>query len=570
MSKRRLAQATNAAAAATALHRAGRHLEAEQGYAQALALVPDDPDLLSNLAAVRSEQGKHELALEALAQLRRLRPNDPAVNFRFGRDLLRLDRVNEALGPLERAVQLKPNLKDAHYWLGVTRARLGDHDGAIAAFASALRVVPDSTDALIGLCDEYMIRGDWSAALDAAEAMVTSFPDHANALYVKGGLLGLMGKLDQAEQVTREALRLDPTHSGAYSNLGAISSWRQDHARAASEFRRALAFRPDIQDARLGLAHALLAQGHFEEGWPQHERSRPLGVLAYHKEEPVLWDGKPMPDGTLTLFGEGGFGDVLQFCRLAPLARARVGKVVLFLQPYYAPLARLLGTLAGVDEITLDATSLRSSDASLSVFSLPYVFGASLEHTPVPVPYLRADEALCTRWQQRLRGDALPRVGLVWGGKPLLAHAYLTVLDRRRSIPLPALAPVLAVPGVRFYCLQKGVAANQLLDSPLAASMIDYTTDIADFADTAALIDQLDLIVTVDTSVAHLAGALGKPVWMLNRYDSCWRWGLHREDAPWYPTLRIFRQPAFGEWAPVIDRVANELRAWAPQIARPH
>ena len=449
--------------------------------------------------------------------------------------------------------------------------RDGRRREAEQAYAAALQVAPDPTAALIGLCDERMIRGDWAAALAAAEATVERFPGHANALYVKGGLLGLMGRLDEAEQVTREVLRLSPDHAGAYSNLGAIASWRQDYAGAELEYRRTLALQPDIQDAQSGLAYALLAQGRFEHGWQQHERSRPLGTLVYSKKEPILWDGAPMPNGTLTLFGEAGLGDVLQFCRLAPLARARVGKVVLYLQPYYAPLARLLATLDGVDEITLDATCLRTSDASLSVFSLPHLFDASLEHSPVPVPYLRADPALCAQWGRRLHTDTRRRIGLVWGGNPRLAHARISVLDRRRSIPLPALAPLLAVPGVSFYSLQKGDAADQLRASALAANIVDFTADIADFADTAALMQQLDLIITVDTSVVHLAGALGRPVWMLNRFDSCWRWGPQRTDAPWYPTLRIFRQPAFGEWAPVISQVAEELRQFAitPLGSRP-
>ncbi len=440
--------------------------------------------------------------------------------------------------------------------------RDGRRREAEAAFAAALQVAPDPTEALIGLCDERMIRGDWEAALAAAEATIVRFPGHVNALYVKGGLLGLMGRLDEAEQVTREVLRLSPEHAGAYSNLGAIASWRQDYAGAELEYRRTLALQPDIQDAQSGLAYALLAQGRFEQGWQQHERSRPLGTFVYRKKEPILWDGAPMPDGTLTLFGEAGLGDVLQFCRLAPLARSRVGKLVLYLQPYYAPLARLLATLDGIDEISLDATSLRTGDACLSVFSLPHVFSTTLEQSPVPVPYLRADPTLCAQWERRLHADTRPRIGLVWGGNPRLAHARISVLDRRRSIPLPALAPLLAVPGVSFYCLQKGDAANQLLASPLAANMADFTADIADFADTAALMQQLDLVITVDTSVVHLAGALGRPVWMLNRFDSCWRWGPQRADAPWYPTLRIFRQAAFGEWGPVIARVAEELRSW--------
>jgi hypothetical protein len=437
--------------------------------------------------------------------------------------------------------------------------RSGRRREAEEAYAAALLAAPDPTEALIGLCDERMIRGDWDAALAAAEATIARFPGHFNALYVKGGLLGLMGRLDEAEQVTREVLRLSPDHAGAHSNLGAIASWRQDHAGAESEYRRALALQPDIQDAQSGLAYTLLAQGRFEQGWQQHERSRPLGTLVYRKKEPILWDGAPMPNGTLTLFGEAGLGDVLQFCRLAPLARARVGKVVLYLQPYYAPLARLLETLEGVDEISLDATSLRTSDASLSVFSLPHVFSATLEHSPVPVPYLRADPVLCAQWERRLHADTEPRIGLVWGGNPRLAHARISVLDRRRSIPLQALGPLLAVPGVSFYSLQKGEAANQLGTASPTANFVDLTADIADFADTAALMEQLDLVITVDTSVAHLAGALGRPVWLLNRFDSCWRWGPTRTDAPWYPTMRIFRQPAFGEWTPAIECVASEL-----------
>jgi len=430
-------------------------------------------------------------------------------------------------------------------------------------------VLAASTQALIALCDAHLIRGDWPAALAAARAAVLRDRGDANAHYVLGGIEGLIGELDAAQRSTREALRLDPAHAGAYSNLGAIATWRQDYALAAAEFRRSLALQPDIQDAKSGLAYALLALADFEQGWAQHERSRALGVLAYDKKEPVLWRGEAMPHGSLTLFGEAGLGDVLQFCRLAPLARERVGRIVLYLQPYYASLAPLLTSLEGVDEITLDASVLRTSDASLSVLSLPYVFNASLRRSPVPVPYLRIDPARSERWRAKLSASAhragdgarpVLRVGLVWGGNPRLAQARISVLDRRRSIPFDALAPLLDVPGVEFHALQLGAAAAQLRDAPLASRLVDMTADIADFADTAALLGELDLLISVDTSVVHLAGALGRPVWMLNRFDSCWRWGSEHDDAPWYPSMRIFRQPRFGDWKPVIARVAGALR----------
>jgi Flp pilus assembly protein TadD len=566
MSKRKLAQAAKLHAAASGLLRTGRPVEAETTYLRALSLAPDNVEALRNLATVRTELGKTELAIETMTRLQRLRPSDPGVHCNLGRALLQIGRAKDAASALRRAVALKPTLAEAHYLLGTALAQLGDHDGAIAAYADALRNEPDHTDALIKLCDEYLVRGDWSAALDVAEATVRRFPNHANALYVKGGLLALMGHLDRAEQATREALRLHPAHAGAFGNLGVIAASRQDHVSAVAEFRRALELQPDMQEVRLSMAFSMLAHGDFEQGWAEHERSRSIGVLAYRKKEPVIWDGRPLPDGTLALFGEAGLGDFLQFCRLVPLARTRVGKIVLYLQPYYAPLARLLETLDGVDEITLDPAVLRTSDACLSVYSLPYIFGVSLERPAAAVPYLRVDATLAESWRQRLRSDLLPRVGLVWGGNANLGSVRIRILDARRSIPLPSLGPLLSLPDLSFYCLQKGAAAEQLIGSPLARKMVDYTAEITDFADTAALLDQLDLIISVDTSVVHLAGALGKPVWMLNRFDSCWRWGIRREDAPWYPSLRIFQQPAFGEWPPVVDNVVEALRRWTGSV----
>lgn len=561
MSKRKDAQAVRLIAEAASLYRSGRRVDAEQRYLRALAIVPDNIAALSNLATVQTELGKNELAVDVLLRLRRLRPRDPLVNYNLGRTLLQLNRLDDAVAALERAVEFRANSPDVEYFLGMARARSGNHDGAIIAYANALRAKPDFTAALCNLCDEHMIQGDWQCALDVADEAIQRLPGHANPLYVKAGLLGLVGRLDEAERVTHEALRLNPLLPEAHTNLGAISAWRQKLPQAVREFRRALELQPDLQQARLGLAYALLAGGDFEQGWFHHEQARSLGLLAKRKVQ-GLWDGKPMPQGTLTLFGEGGLGDVLQFCRLVPFARERVARVVIYLQEYYQPLARMLATLEGVDEITFDPDYLRASDANLSFFSLPYVFKASLQSSPVRVPYLRADLALSTQWAQRLREDRLPRIGLVWGGSPHLAQARISAIDRRRSVPLHAMAPLLAVPGASFYCLQKGAAALELKDSSLASRIIDYTADIGDFADTAALMDQLDLIVTVDTSVVHLGGALGKPVWMLNRFDSCWRWGTEREDAPWYPTLRIFRQASFGNWSPVIERVAHEVSAW--------
>jgi tetratricopeptide (TPR) repeat protein len=425
--------------------------------------------------------------------------------------------------------------------------------------------IPPATQALIARCEALLVGGDWKAAEAEASSAVRAEPADANAHYVLGGIQGLVGRLEDAEATTREALRLDPLHAGAFNNLGAIAAWRQDYAGAVRAFRRSLALDAGIQDARAGLAYALLARGEFHEGWIEHERARPLGLLCYDRSEPRLWDGSPMPDGTLALFGESGLGDTVQFARLARLARERVGRVVLYLQPYYEPLVPLLATMEGVDEVSTDSAWLRRADACVSVFSLAYLFDVNLCESPLPVPYLAADPARRDRFRARLGAPVAGRrhVGLAWGGNPRLANARVSALDRRRSIPLAALAPVLAVADVEFHSLQHGDPAQELAGSPLRDRMHEHGEAIRDYADTAALMCELDLVISVDTSVAHVAGALGRPVWLLNRFDSCWRWGPARGDAPWYPSMRIFRQPRFGDWAPVIQQVAQALGAEA-------
>ena len=420
--------------------------------------------------------------------------------------------------------------------------------------------LPESTKALLLSCRALMLRGEPEEALGLAEAAVRSSPEDANTHYLKGGILSIVGNLASALDSTLTALRLDPTHAGAYGNLGAIYMWQHQYELAVRAYRRALELKPNLQEAQSGLAYSLLAQGQFEAGWAQHERSRPLGVLRYNKAVPRIWNGEAMPTGTLTIFCEEGMGDALQFCRLVPLARQRVGKVVIFLQPYFQPLERVLRTLKGADEVTLDAKSLHRCNACISMFSLPFIFNSSMLRSQAGPPYLHADPALAQKWRSRLREHRRFRVGIVWAGNPRLAQAMLNVIDGRRSIPLSALAPLLKIPNVTFYSLQKGEAAQQLRASALAADIIDFTDELSDFADTAALMTELDLVITVDTSTVHLAGALNRPVWMLNRFDTCWRWGPDREDAPWYPSLRIFRQSRFGDWATVVAKVGDELR----------
>ena len=261
-----------------------------------------------------------------------------------------------------------------------------------------------------------------------------------------------------------------------------------------------------------------------------------------------------MEDRTLLLHAEQGLGDTLQFCRYVPLIAAGA-KTVLEVQ---APLVRLLSRLPGVASIVAQGACLPPFDAHCPLLSLPGALGTTLDTIPAATAYLAADPALAAEWSERLAGLAGLRVGIVWAGSAR-DDPELAAVDARRSISLEALAPLAGAPGVSFISLQKGEPAAQASRPPLGMALADFTADLDDFEDTAALVANLDLVISVDTAVVHLAGALGKPVWLLNRFDTCWRWLLNRDDSPWYPTLRQFRQSSPGDWTSVIAAVRKAL-----------
>jgi hypothetical protein len=266
------------------------------------------------------------------------------------------------------------------------------------------------------------------------------------------------------------------------------------------------------------------------------------------------WDGRPLEGRTLLLHAEQGFGDAIQFIRYLPLAAERGGRIIIECQ---AQLQRLFQINAGGSQIVASGQPMPDFDSHCPLLSLPWVFGTTLASVPDIVPYLRADAENVGSWRQRLAEHSqVVKVGLVWSGNP--AHKN----DRCRSMTLARLAPLAQTRGVRFFSLQKGEAATEARTPPPGMELIDWTEELTDFADTAALIAHLDLVIAVDTAVAHLAGAMGKPVWTLLPFVPDWRWLLEREDSPWYPSMRLFRQPFWGDWDSVIERVADELSNW--------
>jgi Flp pilus assembly protein TadD len=445
----------------------------------------------------------------------------------------------------------------------------GRYADALDLYESALRIAPDNERARLGEATCHHALGNVDRAALMFGALATAHPRQPVYRYNQGYCLLLDGRHDEALPVLEEsARRLDDPH--VKSNLGLALQFakHRDLARAGTLIAAAAAALPDDATIQANLAFHHLLSGDYAAGWTRHERRASLRRTAQSTSAP-LWQGEPFGGRTLGLWHEQGFGDSLQFVRyVALLARSAVaagGRILL--QPP-RPLFRLFhtsleGSAPDVEVVDPD-TPVDILDWHCPLMSLPARMGTTLDTVPAEVPYLRPDSALAQAWRERLAGLPGLKVGLVWGASsnverdPALQRGY-----RRRSVALADLAMLLDVPGVTFVSLQKGPQAAEADAFRSRVSFVDWTGELDDFADTAALAAGLDLVISVDTSVCHLAGAIGRPVWLLNRWDTDWRWLLDRDDSPWYPTLTLYRQDAPGDWSGAIARVTANLRALA-------
>ncbi|MDR3529584.1 MAG: tetratricopeptide repeat-containing glycosyltransferase family protein [Rhodopila sp.] len=466
------------------------------------------------------------------------------------------NRVKEAEPFYRRAVSLDPGFKEAWMNLGLAVFALGRPEEARDCQRKALRIDPENADAQNNLGLIHYAQGHIAEAENCFRAALRLRSDHANATLNLGSTRQILNHVEEAEGLFRRALALgvDPARGKSNLSLALMEQVRPEEAELCC--REALATRPDHAEARANLALALLMMGRLEEGWREYE-SR-WEVEAMGAPAPVLsqprWIGQPLHGETIVLYAEQGFGDTLQFCRYAPMVAAAGGRVVLVVPK---ALRRLITTLDGVAQVLSEEDDvLPPFDYHCPLLSLPFAFGTSMDTIPAPASYLRADPAPWSDFLGELSGL---KVGLVWAGKSRTVQPHAVAIDKRRSMRLADMAPLLSVPGCSFVSLQLGPPASQLQLLPQGAMLHDVSDRMTDWAETAGLIAGLDLVIAVDTAVAHLAGALGKPVWMLNRFDSCWRWFLNRDDTPWYPSMRQFRQTGRGDWGGVIERVRQAL-----------
>jgi tetratricopeptide (TPR) repeat protein len=473
-------------------------------------------------------------------------------------------RMDEAAPLYRRILAIASDHADSMHHLGLIALRSRRLSEAAHWIALAIAHKPDYAEAYNNLAIVRLEQGSLATACLLFARAVTIKPDYPAALSNWASALGEQNRWDDATVLCRQAIVCQPDFAGAYSNLGVIHSEMGRLTEAEASSRTAIALSPDHAEAQYNLGTALLGQGKYEEGWRQYEwrlSGNSTEIVERHFSEPE-WSGDDLTGRTILLYGEQGLGDLLHFCRYATLIAARGGRVIL---ECYPVLTRLLASVPGVAQVVNRGDPLPYFDCHLSVMSAPYRLGTTADNIPADIPYLRADAAQAAIWRQRLADLPGLKVGLVWAGDSRVHDRRANAIDRRRSMALKQMSPLLRLPGISFISLQKGGPASQLTEITPALRPWDWMDEVKDFADTAALVANLDLVIAVDTSVVHLAGALGKPVWILSRFDGCWRWLTEREDSPWYPTARLFRQKTHGDWEEVMERVAAELEGLAHQ-----
>ncbi|MBP7340047.1 tetratricopeptide repeat protein [Niveispirillum sp.] len=579
-----------------ALQSEGRIAEAEAAFRHILDLRPEDPDALHALGAMVLLAGDAEGAVPLLARsLRRRHANAPAFS-NLCAALRQLGRLEQAAIAGREAVLIDPDFDLAQHNLASVLLDQKDYEGALVPLRRYITLVPDCTLQRFLLATALMAQDRYAEAEPVWRELLCLTPGEGRAHANLGVVLKQLRRYGEAIDAYRRALVLMPDEAAVLNNLGlALSQTGERDEEAAAWLHRAVRLKPDFADAWVNLAllernrnridaalvlcrralaedggHAeahtllgtcLLLKGEMRAGFAAYEWRKKLREFRAppHAYPSPSWTGGDPAARTLLLHDEQGLGDGIQFARYAPLLAARGARVAV---ECAAPLLRLFATLPGVDSVVATGQPLPTHDAHVPLLSLPHLLGETA--VPAFAPYLSAEPALAECWAARLAGDDGLKVGLVWAGNPEFKD------DRRRSPGLAALLPLLSVPGVRFFALQKGGGRADLdrLAGRLGARFTDLGPEIADFADTAAIMTNLDLIISSCTAPAHLAGALGRPVWTILPLNADWRWRESGHQTDWYPSMTLFRQERAGDWAPVVARVRDALVGRAAESCR--
>ncbi len=528
----------------------GQLAESIAAHQRAVVLRPDVAPFHNNLAVALTAAGQLPSAVESFRRAISLRPDDAELHYNLANVLLGLGDVAPAIESYAACIRINPTCGEAWCNLSVALRRIGELQQAVQAARRAVELLPNSAEARSNLGMTLAETGELAEAIDHYRLALAVNPTSTATHFNLGNALVQIGDLPGAVEAYDAALALNDQLVGAHCNRANAILRLGDRISARRGYESALKLAPDSADAHWNHGLLLLLEGNYERGWEEHEwRNRLTPPSSLQLPQP-LWKGEPLEGKTILLHAEHGLGDTVQFARYVPLVAARGGRVILRVQP---ALKRLMGTLPGVTELIAEGEPFPRFDVQCPLMSLPIAFGTRIHTIPWNGPYLSADPA---PWQPRLGAPSgRLRIGLVWAGS--VGHQY----DLQRSMQLPMFQPIADLPGVDLISLQKGPATASLPACPF--TIRDFTPDLHDFADTAGLIASVDLVITVDTSVAHVAAAMGKPVWVLLAYAPDWRWMVDREYSPWYPTMRLFRQTMRDAWGDVIRYVAAAVSSIA-------
>ncbi|MCX5515105.1 hypothetical protein C3941_12180 [Kaistia algarum] len=533
----------------TALESLGRHEEALASYERAIAVRPNFAEAYNNRGIRLQELGRFDDAMASFDKALAFAPRHVAFLHNKGRLLRVLGRQVEAIAFYDRAVASGAAFPELWISRAVALQDLGRTEEALASFDRAIALRPDDVGILASRASTEIVAGrpaDALATLDRASGKpALSAEYHA----LRGNALYELDRYDEAVDAYDRALALAPNHAGARTDRANALRLVGRQAEALRDYSAALRIDPASDEAIYGRGTLLLSLGRFQEGWPDFERRRAMGGWEKREFSTPEWDGSEVFGRTLLVHAEQGLGDTIQFSRFVKLLQGRGGKVILEVQP---PLRAILSSLGNVTVVGR-AEKVPLHDMHVPVMSLPYMLHAGSDVAPGGVPYLTADPKRVEAWRDRLPPGRL-RIGIAWQGNPNAK------VDRVRSVPLRAFAPLAALPDVTLISLQKGHGLEQLADLPAVMRVEtlpdDFATGPDSFMDTAAVMMNLDLIVSIDSAVTHLAGALGRPVFVALKHSPEWRWMEGREDSPWYPTARLFLQKRDGEWDEVLERIA--------------
>ena len=606
-------------------HMAGRFDQAERAYLKLHERYPKDEEILYLLGILSCDVGIPDAAYRFLDQALKLSPDFVDARHQLGLAFMQAGRQQDALAQFDLVLQIAPDRTASHIaaaealtvtgraqeagtrleqllaadnnadaWRMLAKVALQLHDPARAeqCCLASLAIAPDHPDTLNFLGLARLQQRKFEAAVEPLAQVLELAPEANQARNNLGTALRKLGRLPEAQALFEQALQQDPGYLEARANLAdalrvlgrpqearahleqvvaaaprmlsALNNYAAllqdlgEHDEALVLLERASTLAPNNPQVRWNRALSELATGDYAQGWADFE-ARWEGCEnlrgGYTKPSERAWRGEPIAGKRVLLWAEQGFGDTLQFVRFALELSKRGATVILEAQP---ELVAALRTVPYLTSVIARGEPLPSYDVHCPLMSLPHRLKLTLDALPSTGAYLVADADRERYWAERLAEYSGPRVGLVWAGRARTGAVDLAAIDARRSLSFAQLAPITAVAGARFFSLQKD--SNEV--GTASAGCVDFSAEWKDFADTAAFVANLDLVISVDTAVAHLAAAMGKPVWLLNRYDSCWRWLRGRDDSPWYPTLLQFRQPKPGDWTTPVHKIADALKDW--------